>query len=193
MESDRRLDEILEAAYTCFTRHGVRRSTMDDIAREAGKSRAAVYQYVRNKEDAFRRLTKQLLDTALDEAAAAVRAGDTPAERLAAAMETKLALVRKLWHDSPAHAAELLGEGNTVSAALLADYNTAMRELVADAVAENGLRTDPDEFAELVLALTCGLEADLSDPHTPVRRLRRGVTLLVQGLDRYPNDNQEQA
>jgi TetR/AcrR family transcriptional regulator len=48
-----RMRAILDAAYRCFARHGARRTTMDDIAAEAGLSRPAVYQYVRNKDDVF--------------------------------------------------------------------------------------------------------------------------------------------
>ena len=59
------LDRILDAAYACFTRHGVRRTTMDDLAREAGMSRPAVYRYVQNKEDAYRRLAGRLYAGAL--------------------------------------------------------------------------------------------------------------------------------
>ncbi|GAA2611555.1 TetR family transcriptional regulator [Actinomadura fulvescens] len=41
---------------------------MDDIAREAGISRSAVYQYVRTKDDAFRRLAERLHNDAFDRA-----------------------------------------------------------------------------------------------------------------------------
>ena len=34
MSDEERVGAILDAAYVCFTRHGVRRTTMDDIARE---------------------------------------------------------------------------------------------------------------------------------------------------------------
>ncbi|MFF3326299.1 helix-turn-helix domain-containing protein [Streptomyces sp. NPDC002889] len=40
-----RLDQVLDAAYETFTKHGVRRTTMEDIARTADMSRAAVHQY----------------------------------------------------------------------------------------------------------------------------------------------------
>ncbi len=58
--ADDRLDQILDAAYASFTRHGVKRTTMDDIASAAGMSRPSVYQYVRGKDDAFRRLAQRL-------------------------------------------------------------------------------------------------------------------------------------
>ncbi len=54
--SAERVERILDAAYVCFTRHGVRRTTIDDIARQSGMSRGAVYQCVRNKQEAFRLL-----------------------------------------------------------------------------------------------------------------------------------------
>jgi len=34
--SEARLERVLDAAYQCFTRHGVRKTTMDDIAAAAG-------------------------------------------------------------------------------------------------------------------------------------------------------------
>lgn len=41
---------IFDAATACFERHGVGRTTMDDIAREAGVSRAAIYYHFPNKQ-----------------------------------------------------------------------------------------------------------------------------------------------
>lgn len=183
MLEDERLKLILDAAYTCFTRHGVRRTTMDDIAREAGMSRPGVYQYVRNKEDAFRRLATRLLDGALADAHAAIDTRGTLRARLTAALEAKLGLATRLWHDSPAHAAELLGVDTRLSAEQVEAYNTAMRDMIGAAVAADHPDADALEVAELLLAFTRGLEADLTDTDAPVRRLRHGVALIVAGLD----------
>lgn len=182
MLEDERVDLILDAAYTCFTRHGVRRTTMDDIAREAGMSRPAVYQYVRNKEDAFRRLATRLLDGALAGAREAITSDGDLRTRLGAALEVKLGLAQRLWRDSPAHAAELLGEDSRLSAEQIAVYDTAMRDLLSTAVAADHPGVDATGVAEVLLAFTRGLEADLCDPEAPVRRLRHGVALLVAGL-----------
>ncbi len=178
MSEGERIEAILNAAYACFTRHGVRRTTMDDIAREAGMSRPAVYQYVRNKEDAFRRLAERLLTGALAGANDAVAGPGDLTERLTEAMTVKLRLALKVWHDSPAHAAELLGDNARSSADLIESYDVAMLDILAGAVDAPGGR----ELAELLLALTRGIEADLSDPDAPVRRLRHGVALLVAGF-----------
>src|SRR4051812_38463210 len=103
---------------------------MDDIAQEAGVSRGAVYQYIRNKEDAFRRLAGRLLDEALASARLAAESHVGLADRLTAALETKMNLVLRVWRDSPAHAAELLGEDSRLSADLISAYDSAMRDLL---------------------------------------------------------------
>jgi AcrR family transcriptional regulator len=184
--SGTRVDRILDAAYACFVRHGVRRTTMDDIATAAGMSRAAIYQYVRNKDDAFRRLAQRLCDEAL------VRARDVRpgplARRLAAILDTKLDLTLRLVQDSP-HATELLAGTTTISADVVDAYTAEVTAVAAAAIAEAAHdgeivlgRTSASEVAHIAMAFVRGLEIDLSDPDLPRRRLRSGVTLLVAGL-----------
>ncbi len=197
---DERVEQILDAAYACFTRHGVKRTTMDDIAREAGMSRGAVYQHVRNKEDAFRRLAERLFDAALARARVDVDTGTDLTERLTAVLTAKLDLVLRLWRDSP-HAAELLGDNARPSADLEAAYSAAMCDLLADTIAADLAAADISaadgpgatalELAEILLALTRGLEADLSDPDVTLRRLRHAVALIVAGLSHTRTEIQE--
>ena len=189
--TDDRVERILAAAYTCFTRHGVRRTTMDDIAAAAEMSRPAVYQYVRNKDDAFRRLAQRLYDGALADARAAAAVDGPLAERLHDLLAVKLGLTLQLWRDSP-HAAELLDAGARLSGELVEGFTAELRELATTTVAAAARRGEVDlrhagaigavEVADIALALTRGLEADLTDPELPRRRLRRGVELLVAGI-----------
>jgi TetR/AcrR family transcriptional regulator len=186
--STERLPQILDAAYDCFTRHGVRRTTMEDIAAAAGVSRSAAYQYVRNKNDAFRQLATRLFDATLADAATAVATHDDLASKLTAALTAKLGLTLRLWRDSP-HAAELLGVNVQLAADLNTAFTVALRDLLTAAVAaspQTPAGTDAAEIAELALALTRGLEAQLDDPDLPVRQLRHGVALLVAGLTKEP-------
>ena len=185
------IDRILAAAYACFTRHGVRRTTMDDIATAAGMSRPAVYQYVRNKDDAFRRLGTRLFDGAVTQAEAAA-ARDAPlAERVHDVLATKLELSLQLRHDSP-HAAELLDESARMSGDLVEGFTAAIRHLLTTVItaAARGREIDlrgagADEIADIALALNSGLEAEIIepvDPERPRRRLRLATELLVGGL-----------
>jgi TetR/AcrR family transcriptional regulator len=186
--SEARVERILDAAYECFTRHGVRKTTMDDIAAAAAMSRPAVYQYVRNKEDVFRRLAGRIFDGALERARVAAVGEGTLAQRLDRILAVKLQVTARLFHDSP-HASELIGESARVSGDLDRAFTQSMSDLITatitDAAAEADLAlrdTDAREIAELALALTRGLEADLTDPDRPRERLRDGIALLIAGL-----------
>jgi AcrR family transcriptional regulator len=44
-------EDIVEAAARAFSRHGHRRVTMQDIAREAGYTAASLYTYFRSKKE----------------------------------------------------------------------------------------------------------------------------------------------
>jgi AcrR family transcriptional regulator len=44
-------DRILAAAGRCIERHGIRKTTMDDIASEVGMSRPSVYRYFADRDD----------------------------------------------------------------------------------------------------------------------------------------------
>jgi AcrR family transcriptional regulator len=44
-------DGLLEAAYACVARYGIGKTTMDDVAREARRSRATVYRYFPGGKD----------------------------------------------------------------------------------------------------------------------------------------------
>lgn len=45
--------QILEAAKISFQQHGYFKTSMDDIAKQAGKSRTTVYKYYKNKDQVF--------------------------------------------------------------------------------------------------------------------------------------------
>ncbi|MFE7118972.1 TetR/AcrR family transcriptional regulator [Streptomyces sp. NPDC057654] len=156
-----RLPEVLDAAYECLTRYGVRRTTMDDIASAMGVSRSAVYQYVRGKDDAFRKLAERLHAEALARARQAAAAEDAPgAERIRGVLAVKLGLVRRLSRDSP-HAAELLDEKargfGDVCHGFTGGINGLLTELFAEAGTAAG--TDPAEAARICVALVIGLES----------------------------------
>jgi len=183
-----KLDRILDAAYACFVRTGIRKTTVDDIATVAGMSRPAVYQYVRNKEDAYRRLAARIFTGAMAQAHEAANAGGTLAQRLDRILAVRLVVAQRLLRDSP-YAAELIGDTSRVAAdlgrAFTDDLCNLLTFTIVAAADEAELVLGPEnarEIAELALALTRGLEVDLSDPDRPRERLRNGVALLVAGL-----------
>src|SRR6185436_523896 len=51
---------ILNAALRCFARYGYARTSMTDIAAEAGLSRTILYKHYRRQEDVFRALSARV-------------------------------------------------------------------------------------------------------------------------------------
>jgi TetR/AcrR family transcriptional regulator len=196
---DEPVERIIDAAYVCFTRHGVRRTTMDDIAAAAEMSRPAVYQYVRNKDDVFRRLATRLFDSSMAVVFTAARDDGPLAKRMHDMLSAKLELTLRLYQDSP-HAAELLDTGARLSGDLVEQFTITIRDVLSSAIStaerrgEIALRgTDAAEIAEIGIALTYGLEADMADPDRSRHRLRLGIDLLVAGLAPTRNDRSDPA
>lgn len=75
-------DSILDAADRMIARHGLRKTTMEDVAKDAGVSRRTVYGYFDNKQDlalaSIDRVVKQAHAKIAQEGATA----EPPAERL---------------------------------------------------------------------------------------------------------------
>lgn len=133
-----RLTDVLDATYTCLSRYGVRRTTMDDIAGEMGVSRSAVYQYVRGKDDAVRQLARRLHDRALERAEAAATSEVAPAERIHGIMAAKLDLVLDIAGGS-SHAAELLDAKARLSGDICDAFTERIRGLLTEQFAGTGV------------------------------------------------------
>lgn len=159
MGSDR-LDEVLDATYDSLTRYGVRRTTMDDIASTMGVSRSAVYQYVRNKDDAFRKLAERLHAEALARARQAAAEDAPTAERVRGVLAAKLDLVLRLAGDSP-HSAELLDAKARLFGSICDGFTGSLRRLLIDLFTEAGTpaTVEPAEAADICVALVIGLES----------------------------------
>ncbi|WP_327144153.1 TetR/AcrR family transcriptional regulator [Nocardia sp. NBC_01327] len=174
-----RTADVLDATLRCLLRYGARRTTMDDIAAETGVSRSAVYQYVRNKDDAVRRLAERLHERALTEAHAAAAAPIPLADKVFGIVTAKATLASGAFAESP-HAAELLGEQARLCGDICRSFTGDLRELLTGVLTEAGI-AQPGDAAQIVLATAIGLlAADRPD-------LLRGATdTILRGLAANP-------
>lgn len=131
---DTKREAVLQAALELFGRYGYRRTSIDDIARQAGIAKGTVYLYVENKETLFRTLSQSLLDRVLAEAAAAAARRGPVAERLEAILAAKFGYFHEILHRSP-HAMELLDSKSTLCADVFAAGDAAYLKLLTAAVA----------------------------------------------------------
>jgi AcrR family transcriptional regulator len=80
--SEERQKQILEAAIREFARHGFHAARMEDIARESGLSKGAVYLYYKSKDAIIAALLRTLFAWELRGTRAIVNGGGTASERL---------------------------------------------------------------------------------------------------------------
>ncbi|OZB18295.1 MAG: hypothetical protein B7X55_05140 [Rhodobacterales bacterium 34-62-10] len=169
---DPRRMAILKAAFEAFSLYGFRRTSMEDIARAAGMSRAALYLHYRNKEDIFRSLTQFYYDDAVAQVTA-VLAQDLPCEQaLAQAFKAQAGQIFDALLASPhgdelldtkyAHGADIAQAGEArlvaVYAAWLQDQARAGRVTLATA------HGDASALAATMMAALHGLKAPRPTP-----------------------------
>lgn len=65
-EAEQTKKDILEAATRVFSSKGVAKTTLEDIARDAGVTRGAIYWHFRNKKEIFDALYENLHHTVLE-------------------------------------------------------------------------------------------------------------------------------
>ncbi len=73
---------ILEAGKRVFQKWGLGKSTMEDIAREAGKGKSTLYYYFKKKEEIFDAVIRKEIDQILSRAKDSVRNVSSARERL---------------------------------------------------------------------------------------------------------------
>ena len=81
-------DRILDAALACIARVGVDKTTLDDVAREAGCGRATVYRCFPGRQRLFRALLDREVQTLAQRVIDAAGRSDTLADAIAAVMLT---------------------------------------------------------------------------------------------------------
>ncbi len=184
---------ILDAAQVCFARHGVRRTAIEDVAREAGVAKGTVYLYFASKEKLFAALASELCREALREVRAALAAPGTLSRRLAGALDAKIGRFHRLLAGSP-HAAELLETKATMAARSFQELDSAFREALDRALADANLPGGGRARAQLLdLVLAAGygtarfaeLRGERSSKANRVR-LERHLDLLLGRPRRTP-------
>jgi AcrR family transcriptional regulator len=162
--SDDQPGPVLSAAMTLFARHGYQRTSMADVAAEAGISRATLYARFRDKAALFEVLAAALVDRALAAAEAAWTDAAPLADNLEATILAKDLPMYRLLHASP-HGAALLAVDADLTRAHAERLETGYRHLLARraaALAEAG--TDltafegADGFAAFVAVASAGLK-----------------------------------
>lgn len=88
-------DEILKEARKLFQQFGVKKTTMEDIAKAMGKGKSTLYYYFCSKEDIFDAVVLREMDEVFSSVKQAVEKEDSAEEKLKAFTLTKIRAVQK--------------------------------------------------------------------------------------------------
>jgi AcrR family transcriptional regulator len=182
-------ERLFEAAFALFASKGFERTTMDDVAAQAGVARATLYYYFRGKDELFEFLLRRgvsLLGAALEEATAG---GRTARERLERALDRMVDLMAE--HATVLRVAmqqfgRIAADGGEAHAWLHDRSTRGLAGILAGGARDGTLRrVDPEAAALAIFGATCWVclhELETADRVRTgqVKRLLR--TLFVEGL-----------
>ncbi len=169
----RRTARILEAATRLYLTYGARRTSMEDIANEAGMAKGSLYLSFKSKDELFHALIESLLNQWL--AAARNRLTETTdiVGRLTAYLDMVVGEPARLLQSTP-HAADLLQAKGRLARELLAEYRREIAQDLSEVLAD---RPSMQTFV-IEAAYGCRETGDLaSDAYR--ERLGRHITALL--------------
>jgi AcrR family transcriptional regulator len=183
-------ERIHQSAFTLFCRYGFKRTSMEDIAAEAGLSRAALYLQFRNKEDIFCDLASELNARSMANAEMALNEKQPLAECLRTAIEARMLRMIEIAFDSP-HGNELIDEKNRLCGDLWADSERTFHEMIvrvfkrasyAHEIDLAGAGLSAAEAADLFLRAVSGLKGPGVTIEIYRSRLAALVKVFVTGI-----------
>lgn len=178
-------DRLVETATALFSRYGVRATSMEQIAREAGVAKATAYAYFRDKDDVFRavceRVARDIVVRAQQAADDAAAQDDDPQAALAAALSSKYQRIFELVYASP-HAAEILASTDQVATAALRASEENMERLLATPLRHVLPPKEARRHAALLVAAAEGITRKVKSVAQVDSELRRLVQLIFAGL-----------
>jgi len=149
--------EILEAAQGLFGRHGLKKVTTDDIAREAHVSKSTIYKRYGNKHEILQAVVRREMGELMHRITAAVEDEGTVEGKLRAHLLTKIGTVHQLinlhkvtsdsMHEHWEHAQDLREEFRLAESRLI-------RDILAWGVAEEDLDIPDIDVTARVMAVS---------------------------------------
>lgn len=149
---------VIAAAVTCFHRRGFFGTSVREIADEAGIAAPSIYHHFGSKQQLLREIMVQALREAYAMTRGAVlRAGNSPAEQLAAIVGAWISFHTKQQHQALIGLTELRAldpEGRGVVVALRDEQESLFRDVIERGVSEGIFLTDyPRDACRAIIAM----------------------------------------
>jgi AcrR family transcriptional regulator len=155
--SPERREKILAAARELFLRNGLRGTSMEAIAREAGVAKPTLYAYFADKDVVFSSLAGQVFDEWQVLVSRELSGPGSAADRIGRALTEKLKAYFRLVRTSP-HAADFYGENSRLLAAQIDGFERWLEEEIVGVLVADG-QHEARKHAQVLLACAAGLAA----------------------------------
>ena len=190
-------EEILEEAQKLFRQFGLKKTTMEDIAKAMGKGKSTLYYYFCSKEDIFDAVILKEMGEVFNSVAQAVGKATSAEEKLKAFTITKIKSVQK-----KANLYKIVGgemqENMPCMKHLHAEYDIQETKLVREILkfgVENGEFTrliikELDILPSVMVSSLRGLERDMftDSKYTKLEtRMDSIMGILIRGLKTLPD------
>src|SRR5260370_31261288 len=122
---------IVQAAQSLFIRYGVKRTSIDEVARAADIAKGTLYLYYDSKEMLFAEVAKHICADILVEARRASAMPAPLAERLVGILDAEIGVLYRLVEHSP-HVRELTETKEAMASATFATFERDLQQLITN-------------------------------------------------------------
>ncbi len=164
MDDKRR--HILQSAIITIVRYGYRRTSMEDVAREAGVSRAAIYQHFRNKENVAAAAVEMVMEQGFQAGEQASEGNETRNEKLKAFLSAYMSFYYRLVVSGP-HSEEIMQVKKKFGGECSEDTRLRLVQRVNEI---SGLAKD-DELGFILVSSAEGIKLTAPDEDILCRRI----------------------
>jgi AcrR family transcriptional regulator len=175
---------ILDAAQNLFLRYGVKRTSLDDVVREAGIAKGTLYLYFASKDALFAAIAERLCAEVLRKAEEAIASSSSLTPRVVGCLDAYIGSMHRLTAQSP-HIAELTESKEALAAAIYGAFDRKIRDLLRKVLRDGGI--ERGDAVEMFFAAAVGTLKTGESAAKPYRaRLTALTDILVAGLRHSP-------
>jgi len=184
-EKIERKKTILKVAQDLFSKFGLEKTTMDEIAKMARMGKASIYYYFKSKDAIFKEVIVKEGKTIQDKIRIAINQESTPQDKIATYFITRILAVKELTNYYSALSDQYLDHYSFIEKARVA-HDVFERTTVANIIQEGVSKgifdvDDVNLVAEIIVVSLKGLELSWSIEKTE-NEIRSDVNLLLKIL-----------
>jgi AcrR family transcriptional regulator len=173
---------LLNAALRCFARYGYARTSMTDIANEAGLSRTILYKHYDSRENAFRALSTRVNQGVRRAVVEAAKTEGDYVARLQAVVAARISWAFEALQLS-AHGRDLIDAKNEICGATGASTDAEFSKLLAKIISGSGkTKVPPAIAADIIVRCLPGLIAEETSEAAARDKVAQFIRVFAAGL-----------